>query len=109
MLLARISNSVPSAKNSLIEGDAEEGPDKRAPRGSAAALIDRALTEAGSAGLTVIGIQAKAENAFERMVSTSAIRNWLKDHERKSPPRYRQFGGVWFLAAHAPTMKVVGS
>jgi hypothetical protein len=83
-------------------------PDKRAPHGSAGVLIDRALAEAGDNGLTVAGIQAKAETEFEKMVSTSAIRNWLRECERKHPPRYRQVGGVWFLASHGPTMKVVG-
>jgi hypothetical protein len=83
-------------------------PDKRAPHGSAGVLIDRALAEAGDNGLTVAGIQAKAETDFERMVSTSAIRNWLREMERKKPPKYRQVGGVWFLASHGPTMKVVG-
>jgi hypothetical protein len=83
-------------------------PDKRAPHGSAGVLIDRALAEAGDKGLTVAGIQAKAETEFERMVSTSAIRNWLRECERKHPPKYRQIGGVWFLAGHGPTMKVVG-
>jgi hypothetical protein len=85
-----------------------QSPDKRAPHGSAGVLIDRALAEAGDNGLTVAGIQAKAETDFEKMVSTSAIRNWLRECERKHPPRYRQVGGVWFLASHGPTMKVVG-
>ena len=86
----------------------QSSPDKRAPHGSAGVLIDRALAEAGDNGLTVLGIQAKAETEFEKMVSTSAIRNWLRECERKQPPKYRQVGGVWFLASHGPTMKVVG-
>ena len=43
-------------------------------------LIDRALAEAGDNGLTVLGIEAKAQTSFEKMVSTSAIRNWLKEN-----------------------------
>jgi hypothetical protein len=108
-LVARISGTTPPAQRGLFPTNTDESPDKRAPRGSAAILIDRALAEAGEKGLTVIGIQAKAETDFERMVTTSAIRNWLKENERKKPARYRQVGGVWFLAANAPTMKVVGS
>lgn len=106
-LVSRITGSAPSrpAQPQLFE---DTSPDKRAPRGSAAMLIDRALDEAGDKGLTPIGIQAKAETAFEKMVSTSAIRNWLKEGERKRPPRYRQVGGVWFLAGRGPAMKVVG-
>jgi hypothetical protein len=70
-------------------------------------LIDRTLAEAGDGGLTVAGILAKADTEYERMVSASAVRNWLKENERKKPPRYRQVGGVWFLADRAPTMKGV--
>jgi hypothetical protein len=104
-LVARISGPRPVAHSA--EPASAPGPDKRAPRGSAAILIDRALAEAGDNGLTVIGILAKAETDFERMVSASAIRNWLKESERKKPPRYRQVGGVWFLAGRGPTIKAV--
>jgi hypothetical protein len=99
-IVARISGTRPAV---LPLGDS---PDKRAPRGSAGTLIDRALDAAGDDGLTVFGIQSKAETSFEKMVTTSAIRNWLKEGERKH--RYRQVGGVWFLAGHGPSMKVVG-
>jgi hypothetical protein len=108
-LVARISGSTLPSQRGLLASNTDEYQDKRAPRGSAAILIDRALAEAGEKGLTVLGIQSKAETDFERMVTTSAIRNWLKENERKKPPRYRQVGGVWFLAANAPTMKLVGS
>ena len=105
-LMARITGTaVRPSQPKLFD---EPSADKRAPRGSAAILIDRALAEAGSKGLTVIGIHAKAETDYEKMVTTSAIRNWLKENERKRPPKYRQVGGVWFLAQFAPTMKVVG-
>jgi len=104
-LVARISGNKPAAPTLFPD----DQPDKRAPKGSAAALIDRALAEAGDTGLTVIGIQAKAETPFEKMVSTSALRNWLKEWERKRPQRYRQAGGVWFLAGRGPGLKVVGN
>lgn len=104
-LIERISGNAPTGQGRLFS---DASPDKRAPRGSAGHLIDRALEEAGDKGLTVLGIQAKAETEFEKMVSTSAIRNWLKENERKRPPRYRQVGGVWFLAGRGPAMKVVG-
>ena len=102
-IVARISSgrTTPQATPSYIS------PDKRAPHGSSARLIDRALEEAGENGLTVAGILAKAETEFERMVSASAIRNWLKENERKRPPRYRQVAGVWYLPSRAPTVKAV--
>lgn len=105
-LLARLTGAT-SFHNPLGGIVSTAPPDKRAPRGSAATLIDRALAEAGTNGLTAIGIHAKASSEFEKMVSLSAIRNWLKENERKRPPRYRQVGGVWFLADHAPTVKAV--
>jgi len=80
-------------------------PDKRAPHGSSQMLIDRALAEAGDNGLTVAGIMSKAETEFEKMVSASAVRNWLKENERKRPPRYRQVGGVWYLPDRGPKVK----
>lgn len=101
-LLARINGTRPLVARSATPYS-EPSPDKRAPRGSAATLIDRALDEAGDNGLTVLGIQSKAKTEFEKMVSTSAIRNWLRESERKRPPRYRQVGGVWFLAGRGPT------
>lgn len=104
-LVARISGARPVAHHA--KSTFAPGPDKRAPRGSATVLIDRALAEAGDNGLTVLGILAKAETDFEKMVSASAVRNWLKENERKKPPRYRQVGGVWFLAGHGPTIKAV--
>jgi hypothetical protein len=82
-------------------------PDKRAPHGSSERLIDRALTEAGPQGLTVLGIEAKAQTDYEKMVSASAIRNWLRENERRNPPKYRQIGGVWYLAQFVPTIKAV--
>lgn len=107
-LVERITGTPSPATSSQPKLFEDSSPDKRAPRGSAALLIDRALSEAGNNGLTVIGIQSKAETGFEKMITTSAIRNWLKENERKRPQKYRQVGGVWFLASHAPTMKVVG-
>lgn len=104
-IIERLGGPKTSGQTRLFD---DPSPDKRAPRGSAAVLIDRALSEAGDNGLTVLGIQAKAETDFEKMITTSAIRNWLKENERKRPQKYRQVGGVWFLARHAPTMKVVG-
>jgi hypothetical protein len=67
-LVARISGTVTvpgSRGGGLFGNNIDEQPDKRAPRGSAAILIDRALSEAGEKGLTVIGIQSKAETDFE--------------------------------------------
>ncbi len=92
----------------LLNGpfNAAAGGEKPSP--ASAVLIDRALKEAGDKGLTPLGIQAKAETEFEKMVTASAIRNWLNEGERKHPPRYRQFGGVWFLSGKGPTIKVVG-
>lgn len=78
---------------------------QRAPRGSARVLIDRALEHAGTVGATTYGIMGAAETDFEKMVSTSAIRNELKNGERER--RYRQVGGVWFLANRSPTVKAV--
>lgn len=107
-LVARITGTPGTSRSSQPQLFEDSSPDKRAPRGSAAIIIDRALTEAGDKGLTVLGIQAKAETDYEKMVTTSAIRNWLKENERKRPQRYRQIGGVWFLAGRGPAMKVVG-
>jgi hypothetical protein len=102
-IVARISGKPQRTSPSI-----SEPADKRAPKGSAAALIDRALEEAGDDGLTVIGIQATAKTDFEKMVSTSAIRNWLKEWERKRPQKYRHHAGVWYLAGRGPaSLKVV--
>jgi hypothetical protein len=106
-LVARISGNRNAVSHPVPLSHSPQGPDKRAPHGSSQMLIDRALSEAGSAGLTVAGIMSKAETEFERMVSASAVRNWLKECERKRPPRYRQMGGVWFLADRAPIVKAV--
>jgi hypothetical protein len=114
-VMQRLTNEVgdlsqetgPLFKSATITDAKADKPDKRAPHGSADALINRALREAGSAGLTVLGIGAKAESEYEKMVSTSAIRNWLRDCERKNPPKYRQIGGVWYLPQFVPTMKIV--
>jgi len=104
-LMAKINGTPVPGRSSPTEA---EPADKRAPKGSAAALIDRALTEAGDEGLTVIGILAKAKTDYEKMVSGSAVRNWLKEWERKRPQKYRHHAGVWYLAGRGPaSLKVV--
>lgn len=86
--------------------DAEKIP--RAPAGSARVLCKRALDEAGHNGMTVLKIREKAFGEYEKLLSTSAIRNELAVGERLDPPIYRQVGGVWYLAEHAPSgMRIV--
>lgn len=85
---------------------APPGNMQRAPRGAARALIDRVLEKTSTGGSTTYGIQSGAETDFEKMVTMSAIRNELKNGERER--RYRQVGGVWYLASRSPTMKAVG-
>jgi hypothetical protein len=77
---------------------------QRAPAGSARVLCERTLEEAKAGGLTVMRIHELAANEYERMLSISAIRNELAGGEKMKPPRYRQIGGVWYLAKHAPVM-----
>jgi len=80
----------------------------RAPAGSARVLCKRALSEAKNSGMTVMKIQNKALGEYERMLSTSAIRNELATGERLDPPIYKQVGGVWYLTDFAPaTMRIV--
>lgn len=78
------------------------GIERRAPRGSAAALIDRVLTEVGEHGAGVPDIQNAANTEFEKRVSVSAIRAWLKQGESTKPPKYRRAGGIWFLVPRVP-------
>jgi len=80
----------------------------RAPAGSARVLCKRVLGEAGNNGMTVMKIQEKASGEYERMLSTSAIRNELSVGERLNPPLYRQVGGVWYSSEFAPAgMRIV--
>lgn len=86
--------------------EAEKSP--RAPAGSARVLCKRALGNAGDAGLTIKKIQEQATGEYEKMLSTSAIRNELGVGTDMNPPLYKQVGGVWYLAAHAPaSMRIV--
>ena len=101
-ILARISGNAPTYSSST-----KHDTEKRAPRGSAGALVDRVLSEAGDKGTTVVGILKMADTEFEKMVSPSAVRNWLRENELKNPPRYRQHAGVWYLAGRGPALKVV--
>lgn len=82
---------------------------ERAPAGSARLLCQRTLKTAAHRGLTTSKIHDSAETEYERMVSVSAIRNELGTGEKTKPPRYRQVGGVWYLAEFAPLMKVINS
>ena len=78
--------------------DAEKS--QRAPAGSARVLCKRALGQAGDAGLTIKKIQDQATGEYEKMLSTSAIRNELGvGSTNLTPPLYKQVGGVWYLAA----------
>jgi hypothetical protein len=71
-------------------------------------LCKRALTQAGTAGLTTKKIQDHAAPPYEIMLSTSAVRNELAVGAQMVPPLYKQVGGVWYLAEFAPaTMRVV--
>jgi hypothetical protein len=101
-ILARISGKLPASNPSL-----KHETEKRAPRGSAGALVDRVLSDAGDKGTTVLGILKMADTEFEKMVSPSAVRNWLRENELKNPPRYRQYAGVWYLAGRGPALKIV--
>jgi hypothetical protein len=86
--------------------DAEKST--RAPAGSARVLCKRALNDAAEFGLTTKIIQEKANGPYERMLSTSAIRNELTTGSLATPPLYKQVGGVWYLAEFAPTgMRIV--
>ncbi len=88
--------------------DAEKSA--RAPAGSARVLCRRVLGEAKNSGMTVMKIQEKASGEYERMLSTSAIRNELAVGERLEPQIYRQVGGVWYLVEYAPAgMMIVSS
>jgi hypothetical protein len=80
----------------------------RAPAGSARVLCKRALAEAAEHGLTTKAIQERVSGPYERMLSTSAIRNELTTGSLATPQMYRQVGGVWYLAEFAPAaMKIV--
>ncbi len=74
----------------------------RAPAGSARVLCKRALGEAKHNGMTVMKIRDRANGEYEKMLSTSALRNELSTGERLDPPIYKQLGGVWYLTEFAP-------
>jgi hypothetical protein len=80
---------------------------QRAPSGSARVLCERVLGEARQHGLTTLKIKDLATSEYEKMLSSSAIRNELATGEREKPPRYRQVGGVWYLSQFAPVLKEV--
>ena len=101
--LIRAAGGSIKGRNSLTISEVQP---QRAPRGSAGALIRRVLSEVGDQGATTFNIKDAAVTEFERMVTMSAIRNELKIGERDR--RYRQTGGVWYLAGRGPTVKAVG-
>jgi hypothetical protein len=72
----------------------------RAPKGTAAALIDRVLRERGSHGATPSEIQSAAKTNVEKLASFSGIRFALK--VGRSKQHYRNRKGKWFWTGNKP-------
>src|SRR6266851_4946500 len=94
----------PSAPNRAVMSGKSENA-RRAPSGSARILCERTLGEAREGGLMAMKIHELADTEYEKMLSMSAVRNELAVGEKAKPSRYRQVGGVWYLAKYAPFMK----
>ena len=110
--IASLQSNAPKPSGDLFERRVTRHPDaekrERAPAGSARVLCRRALNQAGDSGLTIKKIQDQATGEYEMKLSTSAIRNELGVGSTLTPPLYKQVGGVWYAAAHAPTLRAVG-
>jgi hypothetical protein len=72
---------------------------ERAPNGSARALVERILSETGSAGANASQIVAGAKSSTEKLLSYSAIR--LELHRGQKERRYRVAKGKWSLSKHS--------
>lgn len=107
-LQAKASSSSADAGVKRVTRHPDAEKSKRAPAGSARVLCKRVLGEAGVRGMTTMKIQDHASGEYEKMLSTSAIRNELAVGEKLDPPLYKQVGGVWYLPIFAPAgMRIV--